>query len=189
VISEITALVLAYKYWAILPFALFEAPLMSIVIGFFAATGHLDLPLAFVIVAFGDFVGDTALYLFGRWCRPWLESFAPRLALSPAGMRKVLEYFERRDRHAIVVSKLVHGVGFTGLIAAGGLRVPYRRFILTCVAVSVSQSAVLVIIGTLSGRAYRSFAHWLGDFDIIVAVLFLLGLFVLYRVIVEKFSD
>ena len=49
-LAEITALIMAYKYWAILPFALFEAPLMSIVIGFFAAAGQLDLFLAFGIV-------------------------------------------------------------------------------------------------------------------------------------------
>ena len=36
--AQMTALILAYKYWAIVPFALFEAPLMSIVIGFLAAT-------------------------------------------------------------------------------------------------------------------------------------------------------
>src|SRR5882757_10809659 len=109
---------------------------MSIVIGFFAATGQLNLVLAFGIVALGDFVGDTALYVFGRWCRPWLQRLGGRLSFSPAHVSKVVEYFGRRDRHAIVISKLVHGVGFTGLIAAGSLRVPYSRFIVTCVVVS-----------------------------------------------------
>jgi len=189
VLAEVTALILAYRYWAILPFALFEAPLMSIVIGFFAATGDLNLFLAFGIVVLGDFVGDTVLYVFGRWCRPLVERAGLQLNLSPERVGKVLDYFGRRDRRAIVISKLVHGIGFTGLIAAGSVRVPYRRFILTCLVVTVSQSAVLVAVGMLSGRAYKSFAHFLGYLDIAVAVIALLVLFVLYRKLIGKIGE
>jgi membrane protein DedA with SNARE-associated domain len=189
VIAEISALVVAYKYWVILPFALFEAPLMSIVIGFFAATGQLNLFPAFIIVAFGDFIGDTALYIFGRWCRPLFAKSGLGLNLSPERVRKVLRYFGERDRRAIAISKLVHGIGFTGLIVAGSIRVPYHRFIATCIVVSIAQSAVLTAIGMLSGRAYQSVARWLGYFDLVVAALFLLGLFVLYRALMTKISD
>src|SRR5690348_3421559 len=116
--AQMTALILAYKYWAIVPFALFEAPLMSIVIGFLAATGYLNLYLAFAIVVAGDCVGDTALYIFGRWGRPWFEKIGLHLNLSPGRVQKVFAHFGRHDRKAIVISKLIHGVGFTGLIVA-----------------------------------------------------------------------
>ena len=188
-LAEITTLVLAYRYWALFPFALFEAPLMSIVIGFFAATGHLNLYLAFAIVVLGDSIGDTALYVFGRYFRPLFERVGLRLNLSPVRVRKVLDYFGKRDRRAIVISKLVHGVGFTGLIAAGSIRIPFRRFIVTCAIVTVSQSAVLAIVGLLSGEAYQSFAHLLGYLDIVVAAVFLLGLFFLYRTVIGRIGD
>ncbi len=188
-LAEITTLVLAYRYWALFPFALFEAPLMSIVIGFFAATGHLNLYLAFAIVVLGNSIGDTALYVFGRYFRPLFERVGLRLNLSPVRVRKVLDYFGKRDRRAIVISKLVHGVGFTGLIAAGSIRIPFRRFIVTCAIVTVSQSAVLAIVGLLSGEAYQSFAHLLGYLDIVVAAVFLLGLFFLYRTVIGRIGD
>jgi membrane protein DedA with SNARE-associated domain len=189
VLAEITTLILAYRYLAILLFALFEAPLMSIVIGFFVATGHLSLFLAFGFVILGDFIGDTALYILGRCFRPVFERFGRRLNLSPARVRKVLEYFGRRDRRAIVISKLVHGVGFTGLIGAGSAGVPYRRFIVTCVIVTIAQSAVLVAIGMISGRAYQSFAHFLGYLDVVVAGVFLIAIFILYRTLIEKIGE
>src|SRR5579871_575946 len=122
---------------------------MSIVIGFFAATGGLNLYVSFGIVVLGDSIGDTTLYVFGRYFRPLFERAGGRLNLSPARVRRVLDYFGKRDRRAIVISKLVHGVGFTGLIVAGSLRVPFRRFIITCVIVTLSQSAVLAVIGLL----------------------------------------
>jgi membrane-associated protein len=189
VLDEIIKLVLAYRYLAIFPFALFEAPLMSIVIGFFAATGQLNVYLAFGIVVLGDSIGDTALYVFGRYFRGLFERVGLRMNLSPVRVKKVLDYFGKRDRRAIVISKLVHGVGFTGLIVAGSIRVPFRRFILTCVIVTVSQSAVLAAIGLLSGVAYQSFAHWLGYLDFVVAAVFVLGLFFLYRTVIAKIDD
>ncbi len=188
-VAEVTALIVAYQYSAILILSLVEAPLMSIVIGFFAATGHLNLYVAFALVVLGDFIGDTVLYGFGRWCRPLFERIGFRLNLSPARVRIVLDYFGKRDRRAIVISKLVHGVGFTGLIAAGSIRVPFRRFILTCIVVTVCQSALLAVVGTLSGAAYQSFAQLLGYLDAVVAAIFLLGLFILYRTLIKKITE
>jgi membrane protein DedA with SNARE-associated domain len=187
-VAEITALITAYKYWAIVPFALFEAPLMSIIIGFFAATGQLNLFLAFGIVVLGDFIGDTALYIVGRWGRPVFEKVGLHLNLSSEHVEFVLEHFDRRDRRAIIISKLIHGVGFTGLIVAGSIKVPYRRFAATCIIVTISQSAVLAAIGMFSGRAYKAFAYYLGYFDIIATVALLLIIFILYRSLLMKIS-
>ena len=137
-LAEITALTMAYKYWAIVPFALFEAPLLSIVVGFFAMTGQLSLFLAFGIIVMGDFVGDTVLYVLGRWGRPILDKVGLHLKISATKMQAALGYFGRNDRRAIVISKLLHGVGFTGLLVAGSARVPYHRFATTCLAVTIS---------------------------------------------------
>ena len=186
-LAEITALITAYKYWAIVPFALFEAPLMSIVIGFFAATGQLNLFLAFGIVVLGDFTGDTVLYGLGRWGQPLLRKAAWRLNSRP--VQAVLDHFARRSRRAIVISKLVHGIGFTGLIVAGSIKVPYRRFALTCAAVTIVQSGVLAAIGMLSGSAYQTFAHYLGYFNFVATAGFLLIAVVLYRSVVRKIVD
>lgn len=188
-LAEIAALILAHRYWAILPFALFEAPLMSIVIGFFAATGGLNLLWAFGIVVLGDSVGDTALYIFGRWCRPLFERLGLHLNLAPGRVQKVVEYFGRRDRRAIVISKLVHGVGFTGLIVAGSVRVPFGRFIVTCFIVTVLQSAVLVAVGMLSGKAYESVADYLGYFDALAAAVLVLTVFVLYKALTKTVDE
>jgi membrane protein DedA with SNARE-associated domain len=188
-VAEITALIMAYKYWAIVPFALFEAPLMSLIIGFFAVTGQLNIFLAFGIVVMGDFAGDNALYILGRWGRPWFEKIGLGLNLSREHTRAVLAHFEQRDRRAIVISKLVHGIGFTGLVVAGSLKVPYRRFAVTCIIVTICQSAVLAAIGMASGGAYKAFAYYLGYFNIVATAILLLLLFVGYRSLLKKIGQ
>jgi membrane-associated protein len=188
VLAEVAAVIAAYRYLAIFPIALFDAPLMSIVVGFFAQTGALNLYLAFGIVVLGDIIGDTVLYMIGRWHRTRFMRLGPRLNLSSQRVQKVLDYFGRYERRAIVFSKLVHGVGFTGLIAAGSLHIPFRRFIATCVMVTVCQSAVLTGLGMLSGRAYQAFAHVVGYIDAVVAAIVLIGLFIAYRTMVDRIS-
>ncbi len=188
-IAEVSALILAYRYWAILAISLFEAPLMSIIIGFFVATGDVDLYYAFALVVLGDFIGDTFLWVVGRRFRPLFERLGLKLNLSRARARKVIEYLGSRDRRAVVIAKLVHGIGFTGLIAAGSVRMPFVRFILTCVTVTVCQSAVLAGVGVLSGRAYQSYASLLGYVDAAVAAVALLALFLLYRRLVAAIGE
>src|SRR5471032_2091804 len=108
---ELTSLLLVYRYWAILPFALFEAPLMSIVIGFFVVTGHLSLLPAFGIVVAGDMIGDTVLYLFGRWGRPLFSRANMRLGQSGPKTNYIAAQYVQHSYRAVVISKLVHGVG------------------------------------------------------------------------------
>jgi len=67
--------------------------------------------------------------------------------------------------------------------------VPYRRFIATCVLVTVSQSAVLAAVGMLSGKAYQSFAQYLGYFNIVAAIVLVLGLFWVYRSVTKAADD
>lgn len=188
-LAEIIALLSAYKYWAIFPLALVEAPLMSIVIGFFAATGRLSLYPAFGIVVLGDFVGDTVLYVFGRWCRPAFAKHGGRIKFSHERFRKAMARFESHDRRAIVVSKLVHGIGFTGLIVAGSLRIPYSRFITTAIVVTILQSAVLAALGLFSGSAYQALARYLGYFDFFAGAVLVAILFVLYKSIARSADD
>ena len=188
-LAEITTLLLAYRYWAIFPFALFEAPLMSIVIGFFVVTGHLSLLPAFGIVVAGDMIGDTVLYVFGRWGRPLFSKAVVRIGVSSSKKDYIADQYVRHSHRAIVISKLIHGVGFTGLIVAGGLRVPYLSFFAVSIIVTISQSAVLVAVGMLSGSAYQSFAAYLGYFDILVAAAFIIGGVCFYRSLVKRLGE
>ena len=75
--------------------------------------------------------------------------------------------------------------GLLGRAAPGA----FRRFIVTCVIVTIAQSAVLVAIGMISGRAYQSFAHFLGYLDVVVAGVFLIAIFILYRTLIEKIGE
>jgi membrane protein DedA with SNARE-associated domain len=70
----------------------------------------------------GDIAGDAGVYFIGYYGKRFLRYFK----VTDEKLEKAKLYF--RDNHvkAIMMSKLVHGIGFTGLIAAGALHVPYK---------------------------------------------------------------
>jgi membrane protein DedA with SNARE-associated domain len=160
--EQLLALLSTYKYVVLFPLSLVEAPLMSILGGFLVALGSMDIFAAYVIIIVGDFVGDGVLYVAGWWGAPFLDRLRRRLGVTDEKMVRVILYFQESYGKAIVTSKLVHGVGFTGLIVAGSLKVPFWRYALVCVLVTCSQSAVLMAAGVLSGGAYLQVARYFG---------------------------
>ena len=160
--EHLLTLLLTYKYVLLFPLSLVEAPLMSILGGFLVALGQIDIFLAYAIIIFGDFVGDGFLYVTGLWGAPFLNRFRMRLGVTDEKMARVRLYFQESYGKAIVTAKLVHGVGFTGLIVAGSLRVPFWRYARVCVLVTCTQSAVLMAAGVLSGGAYLTVARYFG---------------------------
>lgn len=160
--EALLALLSTYKYYVLFPLSLVEAPLMSILGGFLVALGQIDAVVAYVIIVLGDFVGDFVLYVAGHWGAGFLDRFRVRLGVTDAKMARVSLYFRESYVKAIVTSKLVHGVGFTGLIVAGSMKVPFWRYARVCVVVTAAQSAVLMAAGVLSGHAYLQVAHYFG---------------------------
>jgi membrane-associated protein len=160
--EHLLTLLATYKYVVLFPLSLVEAPLMSILGGFLVALGQIDVFVAYFIIIIGDFVGDGVLYVLGQWGAGLLDRFRVRLGVTDEKMARVTLYFQESYIKAIVTSKLVHGVGFTGLIVAGSLNVTFWRYACVCVLVTSTQSAVLMAAGVLSGHAYLQVARYFG---------------------------
>ena len=64
--DQIVVLVDQYKYLILLPFAVFEGPIATVIGGFLASIGVLNFFWVFVISVLGDFLGDSAWWAIGR---------------------------------------------------------------------------------------------------------------------------
>ena len=78
------------------------------------------------------------------------------------------------------MSKLIHGIGFVGLVAAGASHVPYKRYFQTCALISCIQSLVMLLIGIFFGHAYTIIGKYLNYYAAFVSIIFLLGLLILF---------
>ena len=158
------ALLLAYKYYILLPLSIVEGPIITVIAGFLAST-HLINPFAvYGVVILGDLIGDTLLYSLGRWSGGGVQKYGKFLGVTAERLAYAKDYFANHHRRAVITSKLVHGIGVSGLVTAGVLRIPYMRYMRTCFFISLAQSIIFLFIGLLFGHAYMQIGHYLDYF-------------------------
>lgn len=174
-------LLLTYKYWIIIPLAIFEGPMAIIVCGFLVTLGVLNPLFVYLIMVLGDVIGDLFQYYIGYHGK----RFLPYFKITEEKLEKTKIYFNENHKKAVIMSKLVYGVGFTGLIAFGALRIPYKKYFKTAVLVSAVQYAILLVIGILFGHAYAVIEKYLNYY---AAVSSIIALVVLLFVFIGKYK-
>ena len=150
-----------YKYLILLPIAIVEGPLVSVVAGFLVSLNIFNFFLVYIIIIIGDIVGDTIFYSLGRWGGKIVIKYGHKIGVGTDKLEIAKGYFVDNHHKTLITAKLVHGIGVSGLVAAGALRVPYDRFIKTCVYISIIQSLVLTSIGFFVGGAYVKIGQYL----------------------------
>lgn len=177
-------LLLAYKYAILLPLAVVEGPIITVVAGFLVTLGFMDIFFVYIIAVAGDFIGDTILYSAGRWGKNFIHKYGYYVGANSVRLEKAKKMFAEKHTKAVAMSKVFHGVGVAGLVAAGILAVPYRRYIRTCMYIAFVQSAVFLFVGIVFGHAYLRIAKYMDLYTstIGIVVVVLLALTILYKV-------
>lgn len=161
--------------------AVIEGPIVAVVCGFLITLKILDPFLVYVILVVGDVIGDGIIYYIGYSGKRFLHYFK----INQEKLEEAKIYFEENHKKAIIASKLVHGIGFTGLIAAGASHVPYKRYFKTCILISLVQSVIMIAVGVLFGHAYVQIGKYL---DYYAAVVSLIVLFILLFIFIKKYK-
>ena len=149
-----------YKYQVLLPLAVVEGPLVTVIAGILVARGQLSFLPTLAIVFAGDLISDPALYLVGRFGRHLLRKLA-----FIKGLEERLDRVERRyathPLQTMIVGKLSYGLGSLFVVAAGAARMPARRFALYMGLVDATKSSLLLVLGYFFGRAILPLSGYL----------------------------
>ena len=165
-------LLLTYKYIILMPLAIIEGPIVAVICGFLVTLKIFNPLLVYIVLVIGDIAGDGVIYYIGYSGKRFLKYFK----ITEEKLEKAKQYFSDNHKKAIFISKLAHGIGFTGLIAAGASHVPYQRYFKTCTLISVVQSAVMILVGVLFGHAYVQIGKYLNYYAAGVSVIALVTL-------------
>lgn len=152
--SSFVTLLETYKYSILFPLVIIEGPILTVIGGFLVSIGLMNAYIVLPVVIFGDIVGDSLQYALGRFGSGLLHRRGSLIGITDERLQQAREYFRAHHFKSIAQSKLIHGIGFIGLIAAGSLKIPYRRFAFTAAALSVLQSSALLLVGIFFGYAY-----------------------------------
>jgi len=172
----IIQLLLTYKYIILIPLSILEGPIVAVLCGFLVTLKILNPLLVYAILVIGDIVGDGGIYYLGYSGKRFLKYFR----VTDEKLEKAKIYFHENHKKAIVMSKLLHGIGFTGLMAAGASHVPYGKYFKTCALISVVQSFVMLMIGILFGHAYIQIGKYLDYYAAGTSVVVLIVLLIFF---------
>ncbi|MDO8407692.1 MAG: VTT domain-containing protein [bacterium] len=176
--NDIISLLETYKYLILFPLAIIEGPILTVIAGFLVSLGVMNIYIVYAIVVLGDIIGDALYYGIGRFGSGFLHRHGHWIGITSDRLERTKVLYHTHHFKSVVLSKVVYGVGLIGMVVAGSLKMPYKRFMLAASLVSLAQSAILIIIGIFFGYAYVQIEQYLDDFaaaaSVSVAVIILM---------------
>jgi membrane protein DedA with SNARE-associated domain len=164
-------IILAYRYWILIPLAILEGPSVAFVTAALAARGYFNPYVAFWIFIVKDVVVDGVYYYVGQF------NATRRLTsawLAKAHMTSNIERLRAQwDRHAwrmISVGKFCWGLGPAILATAGIIGLPASTFFVYVASIALLQYSIVFMLGYTFGHALATVSMALRTVQIIVAM-------------------
>ena len=194
--ETIIAWLLAYKYIIIVPGAIIEGPILSIICGLLVRLDFLNFWFAYFFLMLGDLIGDMIWYWAGyHWGKGLITRFGKYFSITENTLEIIKRLYHKYHSPILLISKLTMGFGFPGavLATAGIVRIPFRKFMFYNVIGQLIWTGGLLAIGYFVGEAYIQINGGLEIFSLIaviilaIAILFGVGKYIRKRTL-EKYS-
>jgi len=163
---------------------------LALVAGGAAAAGHtLSLPKALATAIAAMLIGDTLLFILGRYMGWSLLGLLCRLSVNPEScVLRSAESFYKRGKTTLLIAKFIPGVNTMAPPLAGSMRMPFRQFIrFDCAGASLYILAYGGIgfifrdfLAALT-RGFQAASHVFGEVLFAAAIVYTLYRFWLYR--------
>lgn len=173
--DHLTQLIIAYRYWIIIPLTFLEGPIVAFVAGSLAALGYFNPYFLFVIFFVRDVSVDLFCYLLGRfaWHRAFVRRFLAKAGVTEEEIRDIRPLWLKNPGKTMFFSKLSYGVAAGLIMVAGVVEMPLSKFIAWGAAIAVMHYGVLLVLGYYFGGAFGSVSKILQNISYVIGGIFL----------------
>ncbi len=169
--AGLAAFIATYGLVLLLPLAVIEGPIVSIVAGVLCGRGLLDWYWVYPLLVLGDLGGDALYYAIGRMSHGWLHRIAPKIGIPVARGEAFADRVKGRAIRMLLIGKWTHAIGGLVLIAAGAARIPLLRFMVINFVATLPKSALLLAIGYWTGGHFQVLMDRFGAYALVLPVL------------------
>jgi len=182
----ILILLLKYKYFVLLPLAMFQGSITSLISGFLVYRDFLNINLAFIILLLGDFIPDTIFYYIGYFGQNTkiVKRYVLENKIFFHHHKVISKLWSEHGRKTMTLGKLSYGFAIPFLVSAGMVKVPYRKFISYAMVVSTFHYGLIFLIGYLLGSSYASAKFYMNFLHYGLAIISI-SLLIIYFVIIR----
>lgn len=174
--AELLSLIQTYGLAILTPAAVIEGPIVSVLGGYLAGQGLLNLWAVLVAVVAADLIGDSILYSIGaRGGRLLPARLRARLQSRTGLQERLRREIQDHGARLLVIAKITHGAGFAVLMAAGAARYPFGRFLFVNLLATVVKSGALVALGWWMGDQWSRAEVWMDRAIVVMVALLVIG--------------
>lgn len=155
-----------YGYWAIIPLMIIEGPIATIIAAMLASLGAFAWPIVLLLSIIGDILGDVILfelgYLFGMG---FVRHVGKYIGITEPSVLRMEKYFEKHGGKTIFVAKSTTGLCWATFVAAGIVKMNFKKFLKYSFLGGVVWSGFLVAMGYFYGylwREIKQYISWIG---------------------------
>ncbi|MGV8954765.1 MAG: DedA family protein [Cypionkella sp.] len=176
-LDVILQMIQSYGLAILVPFSVLEGPIVTVIAGYLAHLGYLNLIAVYLVCVAGDLVGDALLYAAGRY---GAEALPPRVArwlgLSEARQIALIDHFAEKGGRTLLFGKWTHSAGMPILVAAGLSRMNFLHFLGFNLLGTLPKTLAFTLIGYYLGAAYSSIDGYIyNGSQILLALMILAG--------------
>jgi membrane protein DedA with SNARE-associated domain len=146
--------------WTYLVLALLvaiEGPIATLLGAAAASAGLMRPELVFIAAATGNLSADSLWYLLGYAGKiEWAMRFGRRLGLQPTVLARLEQSMHEHAGRILFIAKLTVSFMIPSLIAAGLVKIPWRRWFPALFAGETIWTGSLVLIGYFATEAFKS---------------------------------
>ena len=148
-----------FGYWSYVILAilvLIEGPIATLLAAAAASAGFMRPMLVFISAAVGNLTADTLWWLLGYAGKTeWIHSLGRRLRIRESLIEHLKHNMIKHATRVLFLAKVTVSFSIPALIAAGLLRVKWRRWFPALVAAEVLWTGSLVLIGYYATEAMK----------------------------------
>ncbi len=178
-----------WAYLTIIVVAIIEGPILSVILGIILKLGYFSPVPIFIVLMFGDLLGDIIWYGIGRrWGIGFVRRFGKYVDVTENSIEKMKELFHRHSGRILFISKVSNGFGFAlaVLMTAGMTHVPFRKYMAVNTVGQIVWTGVLVGMGYFFGHLYTTVDSVLGYISITALAVVIIFVFLGYRNYLKK---
>lgn len=155
--SPIVSWLLAYRYPIAYPLAIVEGPVLMMISGFLVHLGFFSFWPIFFLTSAGDLTGDIIWYKIGEHgARRLIQKYGRFISLTEDNIERAEQFFRQHQTKILFISKITMGFGFAlaTLVAAGAMKVPFKKYMMTNILGQFIWTGFLMGIGYFLGNLY-----------------------------------
>jgi membrane protein DedA with SNARE-associated domain len=150
-----------------------EGPIATLLGAAAASAGLMRPGYVFVAAALGNLTADTLWYTIGYLGKTkWIQQFGRWFGIRDSLIRHLEQHMIKHATRVLFLAKVTLSFVIPSLVAAGLLRIPWRRWFPALIAAETLWTGSLVLIGFYTTEAIKRVEQWVEYTVLAVSVMF-----------------